>query len=186
MKKIKKTRSSEGFTMIEIIIVILAIAILGGLTAEIIGNASTVYSTTLSKHEFLKEARYAFFKITREATWQKNHTSFSGSNNKRIDIRSADGKVIDFRIRNTNDFVYNNNQVPGTNNETITNKISYNNSEIYYLDESGNVTNVSTNSQLVKSIKLDFQFTDSNNSMRLTGYSLPYNLRIGRGMSYHE
>ena len=106
--------------------------------------------------------------------------------NKKIDIRSSDGKVIDFRIRGTNDIVYNNNQVGGTNNETITNKISYNNSEIYYLDESGNVTNVSTNSQLVKSIKLDFQFTDNDNSMRLTGYSLPYNLRIGRAMSYHE
>ena len=51
MKKIKKNKFSEGFTMIEIIIVILAIAIFGGLTAEIIGNASTVYSTTLSKHE---------------------------------------------------------------------------------------------------------------------------------------
>ena len=62
-------------------------------TAEIIGNASTVYSTTLSKHEFLKEARYTFFKITREATWQKNYTSFSGSSNKKIDIRSSDGKA---------------------------------------------------------------------------------------------
>ena len=81
---------------------------------------------------------------------------------------------------------YNNNQVVGSSNEVIANNLTYDNSDIYYLDHSGNIIDISTNSHLTKSLKLDFQFNDNNNSLRLTGYSLPYNLRIGSAMSYHE
>ena len=38
----------------------------------------------------------------------------------------------------------------------------------------------------VKSLMLDFQFNNGDESIRLNGHALPYNLHIGRAMSYHE
>ena len=76
----KKRKISQGFTLIEIIIVIIVIAILGGVSAEIIGNASRIYSSTITKHKFLKKARSSFSKLAREITWQKKGQNFSGSN----------------------------------------------------------------------------------------------------------
>ena len=186
IKLVKKKKTNKGFTMIEIIIVIIVIAVLGAVSAEIIGNASKIYSTTLLKHKFLKKARYTFSKVSRETSWQKSYSNFLGSSNKRINIISNDSRLIDFRILNNNSMTYNNNQVVGSSNAVIANNLTYNNSDVYYLDHSGNIIDISTNSHLTKSLKLDFQFDDNNNSLRLTGYSLPYNLRIGRAMSYHE
>ena len=59
----KFKKSSSGFTMIEIIIVIATMAIFGALTAEILSNATTVYSSSLGRQQFISEARSSFFKI---------------------------------------------------------------------------------------------------------------------------
>ena len=52
--------------------------------------------------------------------------------------------------------VYSNNQIQNANNLSIADNLSYDNSEIYYLDYTGNGVNPLSNSQLVKFIKLDF------------------------------
>ena len=48
-----KNKTSQGFTLVEIIIVIIVIAILGAISAEIIGNASKIYSGSIKKQNFL-------------------------------------------------------------------------------------------------------------------------------------
>ena len=182
----KKKNISQGFTLIEIIIVIIVIAILGGVSAEIIGNASRIYSSTITKHKFLKKARSSFSKLAREITWQKKGQNFSGSNNKQINIISSENHSFEYRIISSNDMVYSNNQIQNANNLSIADNLSYDNSEIYYLDYTGNGVNPLSNSQLVKFIKLDFFYENSDHNIRLTGYSLPYNLRLGNSMSYHD
>lgn len=181
-----KNKTSQGFTLIEIIIVIIVIAILGAISAEIIGNASKIYSGSIKKQNFLKTARSSFSKISREVTWQKSYASFNGSNNKKVNILSNDSKLYNFEIINSNNIIYNNNQVSGANNEILANNISFDNSYVFYLDYSGNVIDILSNNHLIECLKLDFQFNDQDHSLRLTGYSLPYNLRLGRAMSYHE
>ena len=76
IKLVKKKKMSKGFTMIEIIIVIIVIAVLGAVSAEIIGNASKIYSTTLLKQKKKKKARYTFSKVSRETSWQKSYSNF--------------------------------------------------------------------------------------------------------------
>ena len=186
MASLKSTKISSGFTLIELVIVIAVVAIFGALTADILANAVEVYSNSLKRQKFISEARSIFFKINREASWQKNFSAFSGSNNKKLNIFSVDGKNINYEIKNTNKIIQNNNQVPGANDEVLTNKIDYSNSTIYYLNHQGNGIDIASQLEDIKSLKFDFQFSIDGDSIRLQSQTLPYNLHIGRAMSYHE
>ena len=178
--------SKNGFTLIELIIVILVISIFGALTADILANAVNIYSSALNRQKFISEARYSFFKIKREASWQKSPASFSGGNNKKLNILSVDGKSINYEIKNNNKIIHTNSQVTASSDELLTDKIDYNNSMIYYIGHQGTEVNVVSQLEDVKSLMLDFRFNSGNETIRLTGHALPYNLHIGRAMSYHE
>jgi hypothetical protein len=68
----------------------------------------------------------------------------------------------------------------------LSNKIDYSNSTIYYLNHQGNGIDIASQLEDVKSLKFDFQFSIEGESIRLQSQTLPYNLHIGRAMSYHE
>ena len=84
-------KSNSGFTMIELSIVILVMAIFGTLTAEILSNATKIYSESLKRQQFISEARSSFFKISRELSWQKHFEGFKQSSEKRIFINTGEG-----------------------------------------------------------------------------------------------
>ena len=67
-KQIKKT--TKGFTLIELILTVIAIGIFGNITANILGNASKIYKETLNKQKFVSEARHSFFRINRDLNLQ--------------------------------------------------------------------------------------------------------------------
>ena len=83
-------KSNSGFTMIELSIVILVMAIFGTLTAEILSNATKIYSESLKRQQFISEARSSFFKISRELSWQKHFEGFKQSSEKEIYINTGD------------------------------------------------------------------------------------------------
>ena len=186
MNNQKKKKRTNGFTLIELVIVIAVIAIFGALTANMLANAVSIYSDTLNRQKFISEVRSTFFKINREASWQKKISGFSGSTNKKLNIFSGDGTSINYEIRNNNDIIQNNNQIPGSNNEVLTNKINYNNSTIHYLNHQGNGIDIGTQLDDIKSLMFDFEFSADGETIRLQCQTLPYNLRIGRAMSYHD
>ena len=51
IKSLKNT--SKGFTLIELIITVIAIGVFGSITANILANASKIYSETLNKQKFV-------------------------------------------------------------------------------------------------------------------------------------
>ena len=104
-------KSNSGFTMIELSIVILVMAIFGTLTAEILSNATKIYSESLKRQQFISEARSSFFKISRELSWQKHFEGFKQSSEKKIFINTGDGNSISYEIRNSNDILNFNNQL---------------------------------------------------------------------------
>ena len=184
---VKYTKAtSKGFTLVEIVIVIMTLAVFGTITTTMLANASKVYSSSIKKQNLINQARSTFFKIIREASWQKSFSGFAGSNNKKLNIYSTEGKSIDYEIRNNNDIIQNNDQVSGSNNEILTDKIEYSSSNVYYLDQQGTGIDIVSQIENVRSLKLDFQFSNDTNDLRLQSHTLPYNLRIGRAMSYHE
>ena len=56
-------KSNSGFTMIELSIVILVMAIFGTLTAEILSNATKIYSESLKRQQFILKLDHLFLKF---------------------------------------------------------------------------------------------------------------------------
>ena len=88
MHKVLKSKQ-KGFTMIEILIVILTVAIFGSITTLMLANASKIYSTSLKKQKLITESRSTFFKMLRELSWQKSYYSFGDSNSKKLIINCS-------------------------------------------------------------------------------------------------
>ena len=101
-------------------------------------------------------------------------------------IRPADGNSISYEIRQTNDIIQNNDQITGTNNKIITNKVEYSNSSIVYKNSSGNTIDIENEIDQIKSVELTLKFNQESQNLLFRGEITPYNLRIGRAMSYHE
>ena len=184
---VKYTKAtSKGFTLVEIVIVIMTLAVFGTITTTMLANASKVYSSSIKKQNLINQARSTFFKIIREASWQKSFSGFAGSNNKKLVIRPGDGNSISYEIRQTNDIIQNNDQITGTNNKIITNKVEYSNSSIEYKNSSGNTIDIENDIDQIKSLELTLKFNQESQDLLFRGEITPYNLRIGRAMSYHE
>ena len=184
---VKYTKAtSKGFTLVEIVIVIMTLAVFGTITTTMLANASKVYSSSIKKQNLINQARSTFFKIIREASWQKSFSGFAGSNNKKLVIRPADGNSISYEIRQTNDIIQNNEQISGANDKIITNKIEYSNSSIVYKNSSGNTIDIENEIGQIKSVELTLKFNQESQNLLFRGEITPYNLRIGRAMSYHD
>ena len=183
-KYLKST--NKGFSLIEIIIVILTVAVFGTITTTMLANASKVYSSSIKKQNLINQARSTFFKIIREASWQKSFSGFAGSNNKKLVIRPADGNSISYEIRQTNDIIQNNDQISGANNKILTNRVEYSNSSIVYKNSSGNTIDIENEIGQIKSVELTLKFNQESQNLLFRGEITPYNLRIGRAMSYHD
>ena len=112
--------------------------------------------------------------------------SFSGSTNKKINITTLSGNTITYEIRSTNDIINNNQQISGSNNHILTDKIDYSNSQFSYFDEQGNIVNIQNQYNNVQAIKLEIKYIDGNHNITLKSSVVPYGLLIGRPMSYHE
>ena len=184
---VKYTKAtSKGFTLVEIVIVIMTVAVFGTITTVMLANASKIYSSSIKRQKLITEARSTFFKILREASWQKSYSSFAGSNNKKLVIIPGDGNNISYEIRQTNDVIQKNEQISGANDKIITDKIEYSNSLVTYKNSAGNSIDIENQISDIKSLELTLKFNQENQSLLLHGKVIPYNLRIGRAMSYHE
>ena len=184
---VKYTKAtSKGFTLVEIVIVIMTVAVFGTITTVMLANASKIYSSSIKRQKLITEARSTFFKILREASWQKSYSSFAGSNNKKLVIIPGDGNNISYEIRQTNDVIQKNEQISGANDKIITDKIEYSNSLVTYKNSAGNSIDIENQISDIKSLELTLKFNQENQSLLFHGKVIPYNLRIGRAMSYHE
>ena len=184
---VKYTKAaSKGFTLVEIVIVIMTVAVFGTITTVMLANASKIYSSSIKRQKLITEARSTFFKILREASWQKSYSGFAGSNNKKLVIIPGDGNNISYEIRQTNDVIQNNEQISGANDKIITDKVEYSNSLVTYKNSAGNSIDIENQISDIKSLELTLKFNQENQSLLFHGKIIPYNLRIGRAMSYHE
>ena len=185
MLEILKSKQ-KGFTMIEVLIVILAIAVFGSITTLMLANASKIYSTSLKKQKLIAESRSTFFKMLRELSWQKSYYSFGGSNSKKLIISPSDGNSITYELRQTNDISYSNEQVNSGSTEIINDNIIFSNSLITFKNINDNSINIENQIEDVNSLDLTLKFNEDNLDLLFHSKVTPYNLRIGRVMSYHE
>ena len=188
IKSLKNT--SKGFTLIELIITVIAIVVFGSITANILANASKIYSETLNKQKFVSEARSSFFRLNRDLNLQTWPTNDDISSSKTINIESSDNWELQYDIQSNNKLRLNLIQHPGLDpTSQILSKITnYSSSNIYYYNNENNLVNDNSDANSVSLTRLSilFNYPTDGYSMNLESYVSPYNFRFGRPMDYHE
>ena len=128
--------NSRGFTLIELVLTVIAIGIFGAITANILGNASKVYESTLKKQKFVSEARHSFFRLNRDfnlQTWAMNDDI---SNPKSLSIESANGWQLQYDLQTNNNLrlnlIQHSNLSPTS--EVLSKNTHYPSSNVLYYD----------------------------------------------------
>lgn len=185
---IKKT--SKGFTLIELILTIIAIGVFGNITANILGNASKIYKETLNKQKFVTEARHSFFRLNRDLNLQTWPNNDDISSSKSITIKSANDWQLQYNIQSNNYLKLNLIQHPEIDPtaQILSKIIHYPSSSISYYDNQNNLISDNSNANSVRLTKVEVLYNDANHgySLNLESYAYPYNFKFGRPMDYHE
>ena len=81
----------SGFTMIEIVIVIVLIGVIGSMVASILFQGSDIYISETNRQGFVSEARSSFWRIIRESQGQASSSDFSNSSQKNLILKNSRG-----------------------------------------------------------------------------------------------
>jgi len=190
-EKNSSPKSTEnGFTLIELIITVIAIGIFGAITANILGNASKVYSKTLNKQKFVSEVRSSFFRLNREINLQTWPTNDDISSSKTINIKGSDNYESQYNFQSNNKLRLNLIQHPNLSptSQILSEKINFSSSNIFYYNNQNNLitNNSDANSVNLNRISILFNHPTHGYTMNLDSYVSPYNFRFGKPMDYHE
>ncbi len=187
-QNIKKT--SKGFTLIELILTIIAIGVFGNITANILGNASKIYKETLNKQKFVSEARHSFFRMNRDLNLQTWPNNDDISSSKSITIKSANDWQLQYNIQSNNYLQLNLIQHPiiDPTAQILSKIIHYPSSSISYYDNQNNLISDNSDANSVRLTKIGVLYNNANHgySLNLESYAYPYNFKFGRPMDYHE
>ena len=179
----------RGFTMIEMIIIIILIGIIGSLAADMLFQGSGIYVKETSRQTFISESRSAFWKLMRETQGQVSPEEFTLSDNKSLYLKNAKGDQIDFQTINTGYI----NMRKGTGNyNALSNSLAFNTSGGFtFFNNSFSVINPgqsglsSSQAQSVWLSKLEMVFAEGDDTVLFASHIYPHNFRFGKKMSYH-
>ena len=182
--------NSQGFTLIELILTVIAIGVFGGITANILGNASKIYKETLNKQKFVSEARHSFFRLNRDLNLQTWPANDDVSSSKSINIKSASDWELQYNIESNNNLRLNLIQHPDLDptSQILSNIIHYPSSNVYYYNNQNNIVsdNSNANSVSLAKIKVLYDNQEHGYSLNLESYAFPHNFKFGKPMDYHE
>lgn len=179
----------SGFTMIEIVIVIVLIGVIGSMVASILFQGSDIYISETNRQGFVSEARSSFWRIIRESQGQASSSDFSNSSQKNLILKNARGETIDFLAESSGYFKrkYNNG-----NYNVLSDALSFSESNFTFYDNNFNVITPSQSNlsneeaENVHLIKLDLIFLKNEDKISLSSFIYPNNFRLGKAMSYHN
>ena len=184
-----KQIASKGFSMIEIVIVIVITGVIGSIAASILSQGSNIYISETNRQGFVSEARSSFWKIIRESQGQASSLDFSSSSQKNLILKNAKGETIDFLAESSG---YLKRRFNNESYIVLSDFISYPESNFIYFDNDFNLITPSQNvltseqAEIVHLIKLDLKFSTNEDTLLLSSHIYPNNFRMGKTMSYHK
>jgi len=185
-----KYNTQKGFTMIEIVMVIVLIGVIGSLAANILFQGSDIYISETNRQGFVSEARSSFWRMMREAQGQASPADFSTSDQRNLSLKNSKGETVDF-ITDSEGKI--NRKLNNGDPNLLSDVFSFSNSNGFsYLDKNFNIITPSQSNlsieeaETVHLIKLELTFLKNSDRLSLSSYIYPYNFRFGKNMSYHN
>ncbi|MBT4370098.1 MAG: prepilin-type N-terminal cleavage/methylation domain-containing protein [Candidatus Marinimicrobia bacterium] len=189
MKQDNLVKSQKGFSLIEIILVILAIGIIGTMAASMLAHGADIYKETIYRQSFIGQARSAFWRMSRESGLQRSASNFTLSGPKYLYSRNAHNENVEFSLLNVSDLNYT--AISGTT-YPLSSQLKTSESLFRYYNQSFTEIQLSENQTLgsqaetVQLLQLDMSFKQDDDSVRFSSYIYPNNFRYGKKMSYHD
>ena len=182
--------SQKGFTLIEMILVIVAVGIIGSMAATMLFQGADIFVKETNRQGFVSEARSAFWRIMRDTQGQSSPADFNLSDQNSIYIKNGKGDLKDFQLGSSGYFNFR----MGTGSySSLSNSLGYSQSSGFtFYDNNFNVVSPSSGglteaqAKTVHLSKLDLTFINDTDILSLSSFVYPQNFRFGTKMSYHD
>ena len=190
MKKYNSVKSQKGFSLIEILLVILVLGIISTMAASMLAHGADIYKETIYRQSFIGQARSAFWRMSRESGLQRSASNFTLSGPKYLYSRNAHNENVEFSLLNVSDLNYT--AISGTTYplssqlKTSESLFRYYNQSFTEIQLSENQTLSNSQAETVQLLQLDMSFKRDDDSVRYSSYIYPNNFRYGKKMSYHD
>ena len=182
--------SQKGFTMIEMVLVIVAVGIIGSMAAAMLFQGSDIFVKETNRQGFVSEARSAFWRLMRDTQGQSSPADFILSDQNSLYVKNGKGDLKDFQTGSSGYFNFR----MGTGSyNSLSNSVGYSQSNGFtFYDNNFNVVSPSSGgltvaqAKTVHLSKLDLTFVNDTDTLSLSSFVYPHNFRFGSKMSYHD
>ena len=123
--------SQKGFTLIEMIIVIVIIGIIGSMAATMLFQGAKTFVGETDRQGFVSESRSAFWRIMRGAQGQSSPSDFVLSDQNSLYIRNSNNEQKDFQTGSSG---YLNLRLGSGGYNPLSNALDYSNSKTEHTD----------------------------------------------------
>tara|TARA_Y100001934_G_scaffold209477_1_gene247849 strand:- start:489 stop:1049 length:561 start_codon:yes stop_codon:yes gene_type:complete len=182
--------TNKGFTLIEIVIVIILVGIIGSMAASMLFQGSDIFIQETNRQGFVSESRSAFWRILRETQGQASSADFVQSDQNKIHLKNGKNDQKEFRIESSGDFDI---RLGNGNYNSLSNSIvTSNNKGFFFYDNNFSLISPSSSglsleqAKDIRITKLDLKFTKDEDNLFLSSFVYPNNFRFGQKMSYHN
>ena len=182
--------SQKGFTMIEMVLVIVAVGIIGSMAAAMLFQGSDIFVKETNRQGFVSEARSAFWRLMRHTQGQSSPADFILSDQNSLYVKNGKGDLKDFQTGSSGYFNFR----MGTGSyNSLSSSLGYSQSNGFtFYDNNFNVVSPSSGglteaqAKTVHLSKLDLTFVNDMDTLSLSSFVYPHNFRFGSKMSYHD
>ena len=182
--------SQKGFTMIEMVLVIVAVGIIGSMAADMLFQGADIFVKETNRQGFVSEARSAFWRLMRDTQGQSSPADFILSDQNSLYVKNGKGDLKDFQTGSSGYFNFR----MGTGSyNSLSSSLGYSQSNGFtFYDNSFNVVSPSSGgltvaqAKTVHLSKLDLTFVNDMDTLSLSSFVYPHNFRFGSKMSYHD
>jgi len=185
MNKNKRCAESGGFTLMELVIVIIAFGVIGTITVSILNSAANFYFDVLNRQTVINDNRAALSRMTREIALQKDFNNIEHATDKELQFVTPRNDTLYYNL--------NGGQINLTKNSSgphkLSTKILSSKSFFAFEDKAGNPLGnfpLST-TDLTKVWLINVRITTSlgKDTLRLDSAIFPKNLHHGQIMPYN-
>jgi len=185
-----KRRSERGFTMIEMVMVIVAVGIIGSMAATMLFQGADIFVSETNRQGFVSESRSAFWRLMRDTQGQSSPTDFTFSDQNSLYVNNSNNEFRDFQTSSSGSFTFRRgsgsyNSLSSSIGFSQSNGFTYyNNNFTIVSPTSGGLT--AAQAKTIHLSKLDLTFINDKDTLSLSTFVYPNNFKFGNKMSYHN